>query len=148
MWFVTSSVSYMIGNAISGRFSVAIGLDRMVVGGTLMALVAALVMGVLTLTGHLSAFLLFASMAIVSIGNGCSQPNAMAGAISVDPRYGGTAAGISGFLQMSLGAVTTAAVGHFLPYTDAALGIIMSIALTLSLASILLTRRRAPAAAA
>ena len=34
-------------------------------------------------------------MALVGIGNGCSQPNAMAGAIGVDPRYAGTAAGVS-----------------------------------------------------
>lgn len=146
-WFMTSSVSYMIGNFLSGRFSQRIGLDRMVFWGTVMALVSAVAMGVLSLTGHLSAIVLFASMSIISIGNGCSQPNAMAGAIGVDPRYAGTAAGITGFLQMALGAVTTVAVGHFLPFTNAALAIIMSTALFVAPLAISLTRWPAKPAA-
>jgi DHA1 family bicyclomycin/chloramphenicol resistance-like MFS transporter len=48
---------------------------------------------------------LFGPCILLAIGNGLSVPNAMAGAISVDPRIAGTASGLAGFLQMLIAAV-------------------------------------------
>ena len=59
----------------------------------------------------LSTWALFVPMALSSIGNGLSQPTAMAAGLSVYPRIAGTASGFIGFLQMSISALGTLAVG-------------------------------------
>ena len=101
---------------------------------------AVVALGVADLFGHLHPVSLFATMAVVSIGNGCSQPNAMAGAISVDQRYAGTASGITGFLQMGLGAVATVAISHVLGQSAIGLAAVMGIAFLLALIASALTR--------
>ncbi len=66
--------------------------------------------------------MLFVPIAFAEIGDGLSQPAAMAAALSIYPRLAGTASGLMGFLQM-----TVAALGSFvvalLPH-DSALGLI------------------------
>lgn len=65
---------------------------------------------------------LFLPIAVAEIGDGMSQPSAMAAGLSIHPRLAGTAAGLMGFVQMA-----TAASGSFivalLPY-DTAFGMI------------------------
>jgi DHA1 family bicyclomycin/chloramphenicol resistance-like MFS transporter len=48
---------------------------------------------------------------IVGIGNGMMLPGAISGAVSIRPQAAGTAAGITGFLQMALGAAITQLAG-------------------------------------
>ncbi|MFC7608449.1 MFS transporter [Teichococcus aestuarii] len=55
----------------------------------------------------LSIVIFFLPMAIVALGNGVSQPNAVAAAVSVRPQLAGTASGLVGALQMGFGAVMT-----------------------------------------
>ena len=50
-------------------------------------------------------------MALAAFGNGLTIPNGTAGAISVDPRMTGAAAGWSGFTQMAFGAAASQLVG-------------------------------------
>ncbi|MSP87983.1 MAG: Bcr/CflA family efflux MFS transporter [Alphaproteobacteria bacterium] len=142
LYLISVSVSYMLGNFIAGRFSIAIGLDRMVHIGTAMALAGAVAFGFSAWLGHFTPVVLFAAMSVISIGNGISQPNAMAGALSADSRYAGSAAGLTGFLQMSFSAISTLAVGHFLRDSAVPLSVIMSIALTVGLTATALTKTR------
>ncbi len=44
---------------------------------------------------------------IISFGNGMMLPGAISGAVSVRPQAAGTAAGITGCVQMAIGAVFT-----------------------------------------
>jgi MFS transporter, DHA1 family, multidrug resistance protein len=44
-------------------------------------------------------------MGFVSAGNGLSTANSIAGAISADPEQAGAASGMTGFLQMIMGAI-------------------------------------------
>jgi MFS transporter, DHA1 family, multidrug resistance protein len=55
----------------------------------------------------LSPAALFIPCFITSLGNGLLLPNAVAGAVSVDAKATGTAAGVVGFLQMGIGAVVS-----------------------------------------
>ena len=59
----------------------------------------------------LSPWALFVPMALSSIGNGLSQPTAMAAGLSIHPRVAGTASGLIGFAQMAASALGTLAVG-------------------------------------
>jgi len=58
---------------------------------------------------------------IIGFASGFMLPNAIAGAVSVRPQAAGTAAGITGFLQMGLGAATSQLIGHLLAGAPTAL---------------------------
>ncbi|HTN98442.1 MAG TPA: multidrug effflux MFS transporter [Nordella sp.] len=111
LWFILVSFGYMIGNFLSGRYSVLIGNDRMVLFGNLMTLAGAGLCLLLALLGFLTPLALFAPMLLCALGNGLTIPNGTIRAISVDPLLVGTAAGLLGFVQMGISAVISQGVG-------------------------------------
>ena len=58
---------------------------------------------------HILGF--FLPMALVAIGNGMTQPSAIAGALSVRPQLAGTASALVGALQMGAAALATVLAG-------------------------------------
>jgi len=106
---------------------------RLVLAGSLINLTGVLVMGGLGLAGEFSALAIFLPMCIVAVGNGLGMPNGIAAAISVNPRLAGSASGLLGFLQMSVGAVSTVAVGFLKGDDQMAMVVVMMIAVLLTL---------------
>jgi DHA1 family bicyclomycin/chloramphenicol resistance-like MFS transporter len=105
VWFAVSSVGFMAGNLAASRYSMRYGVDAMIRWGLRLQLVACIAS---VFTGeylfHLGPAALFLPQLFISFGNGVALPNAIAGAVSVRPEAAGTAAGITGFMQMALGA--------------------------------------------
>lgn len=110
--FAAIVVGYMVGAFLSGRYSLAIGLERMVQLGTAVQLAGGLVgvalyaAGVVTVAGIVGPVVLF------MVGTGLALPNAQAGAIGPFPRMAGAASALLGFFQMGLAALVGIAVGH------------------------------------
>ena len=104
MSFLALSIAYMVGNWLTGRFSRRIGSDRMVWAGYFLALTGLSIMTWLAVIDSLGPAAMFMLMGFVSAGNGLSTANSVAGAISADPAQAGAASGMTGFLQMMLGA--------------------------------------------
>ena len=128
LYFMIVAAMYMAGNFGAGRLSVGVGIDRMIVIGTSISLLATAVLFVLSLSVGLTPLSLFGLTGVMVMGSGLSQANGLAGAVSVDPTRAGAASGISGFLQMMMGALGTQAVGMLLddtavPLTSAMLGL-------------------------
>ncbi len=114
--------TYMLGNGLAARLAPRIGSLRLVLCGRALAFLAAIGMAAWWFFGELSVWMLFVPITFTSIGDGLSQPAAMASGLSVYPRLAGTASGLMGFLQMAvaaLGTITVAALPH-----DSALGLI------------------------
>jgi DHA1 family bicyclomycin/chloramphenicol resistance-like MFS transporter len=114
--------TYMLGNGLAARLAPRIGSLRLILYGRGLALAAALGMAAWWWFGELSVWLLFVPITFTSIGDGLSQPAAMASGLSIYPRLAGTASGLMGFSQMAiaaLGTITVAALPH-----DTALGLI------------------------
>ena len=111
LWFASVSAGYMAGNFLSGRYTKAVGLDRMILIGAGVTLAGGLLCFAAAVTGLLSPVTLFLPMCLAAIGNGLTIPNGTAGAISVDQRLTGAAAGWSGFSQMACGAAASQLVG-------------------------------------
>jgi len=113
IWFMCSAVGYMAGNFISGRYSMRIGNDRMIRIGNVLTLAGAILMLGFALSGFFHPATLFLPMALCAFGNGIMIPNGLTAAISVDPKNIGSGAGLTGFLQIALGAIASQCVGYF-----------------------------------
>jgi DHA1 family bicyclomycin/chloramphenicol resistance-like MFS transporter len=119
--------AYIVGNAAAARFARRAGSNAMIVAGISLSLAAGLLMAAWCAYPGLDTWALFVPMALSSIGNGLSQPTAMASGLSVHPRIAGTASGLIGFSQMGVSALGTLAVA-MLPHQGpfAMVGIIVA----------------------
>jgi DHA1 family bicyclomycin/chloramphenicol resistance-like MFS transporter len=131
----------MLGNFVAARTTARVGLDRMVLIGTSLALAGTLLTLVLLVGVSWAPLALFGPMVGVAFANGLTVPNAQAGAISVDPMLAGTASGLAGFLQMSTAAVVSQAVGVLQDGTPYPMIGFMAAAALLSLLGFVLPRR-------
>ena len=108
LWFAVMSLGYMTGNFTVSRLSQRFGVDAMIVAGLAFELIGVLAMtGLIAVFGNHGPWLLFLPQFIVSFGNGLLMATAMAGAVSIRPQAAGSAAGMAGFVQMSIGAAAT-----------------------------------------
>jgi DHA1 family bicyclomycin/chloramphenicol resistance-like MFS transporter len=143
LWFILISAAFMAGNLIAGRISTRVGLDRMVLAGSLLAAAGAGLAFVLLLGSTWAPLALFGPMMAAGVGNGLSVPNAQAGAVSVEPLLAGTASGIAGFSQMFVAALVSQAVGMVQNGTPYPMAAFMAGCAALSLAGFILPRRLA-----
>ena len=111
IYFGCPAVGYFLGNFLSGRFSVSVGVNHMVLWGTVINAAGILVNLVLFHAGLANAITFFGLMSLMGLGNGMTIPNATAGALSVRPHLAGTASGLAGALMIGLGAVLSALAG-------------------------------------
>jgi DHA1 family bicyclomycin/chloramphenicol resistance-like MFS transporter len=144
VYFATPGLGYFFGNYIAGRYSVRIGMNRMVLWGLIISMIAVVFSLNLSLVGAQTPFTFFAMMVPVGIGNGLTIPNAVSGQLSVRPRLAGTASGLGGALMLSGGAGLSALAGLVLEsgHSDAPLIWIMTLSLTGGVVAILYVMRR------
>jgi DHA1 family bicyclomycin/chloramphenicol resistance-like MFS transporter len=137
--------AYIFGNAGVARLSVAVGSARLLIVGLVLSLASGVMLAVWCFF-ELTPWALFVPMAISSVGNGLSQPPAIAAGLSVHPRIAGAASGLLGFLQMMIAALGTLLIGR-LPH-DGALAMVIVVVASLALALVfgLLALRRPSAA--
>jgi DHA1 family bicyclomycin/chloramphenicol resistance-like MFS transporter len=122
LWFVVLSLTYMAGNFTAGRWSERLGVDTMVRAGVAVTVAGAAIGATwVLLEPHGGPAVVFIPQMIIGFASGFMLPNAIAGAVSVRPQAAGTAAGITGFMQMGLGAATSQLIGHLLAGADTAL---------------------------
>jgi len=126
--FAGMSILFALGNFLAGRLSRSLGVLRMLALGTVLTTGGAVLAIVMQLVFPPHILVFFVPMGIVAIGNGMTQPNAIAGALSVRPQLAGTASSLIGALQMSFGALLTFIVG-FVEF-GAGIGTAITMALT------------------
>lgn len=113
-FFGVPALGYMAGNYISGRFSMRVGVNRMVLLGTLI-LIFGMLASVLTFAAGLgTAFTFYGFMCFVGLGNGLTIPNSTAGALSVRPHLAGTASGLAGAIMLAGGGILAEVAGRLL----------------------------------
>jgi MFS transporter, DHA1 family, multidrug resistance protein len=109
MMILLPMAAYMLGNAIIARFAQRFGSLPLLLAGRALAVLAGLTLAVSAGAGGLGVWMLFLPVAAAEIGDGITQPAALAAALGIHPRLAGTASGLVGFLQMAL-----AALGSFI----------------------------------
>ena len=108
------AVGYIAGNGLSGRFSVGLGINRMILTGTIITAVGmtfCILLFLFTIPIPLS---FFGCVCFMGLGNGMVLPNATAGMMSVRPHLAGSASGIGGTINTAGGASIATATGAIL----------------------------------
>ena len=114
------AVGYALGNFISGRFVVRVGVNRMALIGTAVAAAGLGTSLVLSLLGVVHPLVFFGFCTFLGLGNGMMLPAATAGLLSVRPDLAGTASGLGGAIMIGGGAAMAALAGAMLtPETGA-----------------------------
>jgi len=145
VYFGAPALGYMIGNFLSGRFSVRMGVDRMVMAGALLTTAGLGLLLVLGLAGIMGPGIFFGLVITVGLGNGILLPNANAGMLSVRPSLAGSAAGLGGAFTIGGGAALSALAGALLHHGTGPMPLIllMLASSALSIVSILWVMHRA-----
>jgi DHA1 family bicyclomycin/chloramphenicol resistance-like MFS transporter len=142
--FGAPALGYAFGNFLSGRYSVRLGLTRMVLAGSLILCGGLTVLLVLTLAGLGGPIVFFSLVTFVGLGNGMTLPSATAGLMSVRPDLAGSASGLGAALTIGGGAAMAALAGALLVPggTEVPLIAVMLSTSVVSVVAIIAVRRR------
>jgi DHA1 family bicyclomycin/chloramphenicol resistance-like MFS transporter len=104
LFFMYITLGYLAGNFAATRIARSTGTDQAVMIGLVIFVIAWGVMAAFVWAGLLSALTLFAPASLLTFANGLIQPNCHAAAISRAGAKRGTAASLTGFVQIMAGA--------------------------------------------
>ncbi|WP_425640663.1 MFS transporter [Marinomonas gallaica] len=104
-WFMSITLSFMLGGFLSTRVTKYVSEDRAIVLGNGIALLGALLLLLIPMITYTHYLTLFLPMSLVTLGRGISQPSYQSAAIGGVGSNGGMAAGLMGFLQLAFGAI-------------------------------------------
>jgi DHA1 family bicyclomycin/chloramphenicol resistance-like MFS transporter len=127
------SAAMVIGNFGSTRL--AAERDRLILWGSVLALLGSAVGLALALRGLWTPVAVFAPGVLLALGCGLSLPGSVAGAIAADPEAAGSASGLSSFLQLAASAVFAQAAGTWQSGTPAPMSACATIATAIALLS-------------
>ncbi len=136
VWLMLMSGGFMSGTFITARIAGRIGVDRMILLGSGLAVAFGAVMVALVVAGEWTVWAIFLPGAGMAFANGLIMPNAQAAAVSVNPRIAGSASGLVSFVQMTIGAVFAQLAGVVQDGTPVPMVILVTAAALLGFASI------------
>lgn len=144
LYFGAPALGYFFGNGISGRYSIRVGINGMILWGTIASAIGMSLSMLVYLAGWQSALSFFGFMTFVGFGNGMVLPNATSGMLSVRPHLAGTASGLGGAIMLLGGAGLSALAGNLLTGDSGAFPLlaIMLATSVLAVLSIVYTIRR------
>ena len=104
-YFGMISSGYIVGNFLSGRYSTALGINRMMLMGNVIASAGMVLALILFAAGVDHPMALFGPVILTGVGNGVTLPNSNAGIVSARPDLAGSASGLGGAFQIGGGAL-------------------------------------------
>ena len=144
LYFGAPALGYFFGNWVSGRYSMRVGINMMILVGAVVSAAGLVLSLVLFALGLKTALVFFGFMTFVGFGNGMVMPNATSGMLSVRPHLAGTASGLGGAIMVGGGAALSALAGLMLTESRGAYPLLwlMLSASLLAVVAILYTIRR------
>ena len=107
-------LGFMIGNLAMTRLTGRISLPAIMIGGRILTLVGLTAVALLWRADAIGSTALFSAMVFIGLGNGFSLPSGMSGSMSVRPDLAGAAAGLSGAVMLTVGALASSLAGWLL----------------------------------
>ncbi|MEP2641902.1 multidrug effflux MFS transporter [Roseobacter sp.] len=114
VYFGAPAVGYFFGNWFTGVMAQRMGINTLVLIGSLINAVGVLTSLLIFVAGYGTAISFFGFMTLVGLGNGLVIPNATAGMLSVRPRLAGSASGLGGAIMIGGGAALSMLAGALL----------------------------------
>jgi DHA1 family bicyclomycin/chloramphenicol resistance-like MFS transporter len=111
LWFLAFPFGFFSGNFVSSRIANRVTIETMVLMGSSLSFASVAAEAVLLGSGYVTPAAIFLPGFFLTFSQGISMPYAQAGAMAINPRLAGTAAGVGVCLQNLLGAITTQAYG-------------------------------------
>jgi MFS transporter, DHA1 family, multidrug resistance protein len=113
LWFFIPAIGFMSGNFAVSRLTARLGVDALIWWGIAFTIAGCLLnLFVYVAFPGWEMATIFLPQIVIGFGNGLLLPTSIAGAVSIRPQVAGTASGVTGFIQMSLGAVAAQLGGH------------------------------------
>ena len=109
-WYLAIAIGYFAGNWCVTRYAVTLGIERLLAAGVATCAVAAAAGLALALAGLWQPLAIYLPWAVISFGQGLALPTLTASAVARAPRSAGVAAGLVGFVQQILGALSVQAM--------------------------------------
>lgn len=143
--FGLPAFGFFFGNFVTAKFSQHLGIDRMILFGTLSQIFGMAVSLIISLLGFGNALTFFGFCIFIGFGNGLALANSSVGMLSIRPAVAGTASGIGGAIQIGGGAALAALAGFVLTVSESTypLQLIMLSSALLAFLSIVYVIRRA-----
>ena len=126
LWFFVPSIGFMAGNFAVSRLTARFGIDALIWWGIALTIAGCLlnVFVYSALPGWEMATV-FLPQIIIGFGNGLLLPTSVAGAVSIRPQVAGTASGMTGFIQMAIGAAAAQLSGHVIAHASDAMPMLL-----------------------
>jgi MFS transporter, DHA1 family, multidrug resistance protein len=126
LWFFLPSIGFMAGNFAVSRLTARLGIDALIWWGIALTIVGCLasVFLYIALPGW-EMIAIFLPQVIVGVGNGLLLPTSVAGAVSIRPQVAGTASGMTGFIQMAVGAAAAQLGGYVIAHADSGMPMLL-----------------------
>ncbi len=110
-YFGFPACGYMLGNFLSGQYVQRVGINEMMLAGSIVAAAGMALSLLLFIAGFTHPLALFGPIFFLGLGNGMCLPSANAGIVSVRPNLAGSASGLGGALMIGGGAGLSAVTG-------------------------------------
>lgn len=118
------TAGFIFGSFLAGRYAVRYPLTTMMISGRVVACAGLFAGLVVVSMGYLNEFFLFGACVFAGIGNGITMPSSSSGALSVRPKFAGSASGLSGAIVVAGGAAVSAITGSVLTEGNAVYGLL------------------------
>ncbi|TMJ30163.1 MAG: multidrug effflux MFS transporter [Alphaproteobacteria bacterium] len=126
VWFFIPSFGFMAGNFAVSRLAARFGIDALIWWGIALTIAGTmLTAAVYAAIPGWDMATIFLPQIIVGLGNGLLLPTAVAGAVSVRPQVAGTASGMTGFIQMAIGACAAQLSAHVIAGASSAMPMLL-----------------------
>ena len=121
VWFFVPSIGFMAGNFAVSRLTAQFGIYALIWCGIALTIFGCLlaVLVYVALPGWEMATI-FLPQIVIGFGNGLLLPTSIAGAVSIRPQVAGTASGVTGFIQMAIGAAAAQLGGQVVAHAAGA----------------------------
>ncbi|WP_119165401.1 multidrug effflux MFS transporter [Algihabitans albus] len=119
------TAGFMFGSFLTSRLVSRYALSSVMLAGRVVACAGMLIGLAVLASGMVTPLLYFGCTIFVGVGNGLTTPNSNAGAMSVRPRLAGSAAGITGALTLSGGALMATVTGFLLADSPSPQGLLI-----------------------
>lgn len=113
IWFSLTSMGYIVGNIINGKFGAKVGLEKMCLIGTTFSLFTVFLMFLNTYLGIYGPLSLSLICVLFGCSNGFTVANSMTGAINSSKLNKGAASGLMGAFQVGLGGLAGFLIIYF-----------------------------------